>query len=539
VRTLKLLPISILIFASIYPASASRVSMLDARKSLIAYAIQFEARGKTSVAKADYKDWLKSFSFTPEAKAYANGETCLVLGFKSTFQNGLCRLSTAEGAEQYKSSCSDGGLPCNPVVFGKGEGGSVFCASSSAGSQLSKSCAFQTFQYLNTKSEGGIAGLASMSERTFDLSKLSFRAGNEKLKQVAEAIFSGESSLDSAHAFIDQLCQDIATGKKTGNQPQDLKTCLGYRNFLDAAKTPITKANAPVAGEDDDVQDPAVNPSASVAPTATAAPTAAPTTAPSVSPAPTTMPSTPTPTPKSDCCTINAGISAIPVQTQSSVSSIVKDISSKVNSSLPCQSELDPVVASWGMGSFDHPSSGAKRWPAVAPDTYIGYYGPFIYKEPGSDREQRAPPRAVFNAKSETALAKALKDAGIKESPRKAIGEVARYSPVKFGDKVSILLTGYTRMAGGNLPVTSKDVVEVILTKDCKFFSVNVSLEGNGENNIPIDAKTCATVHSLSQSRGLTSSDWTRIVGRPIKAFSAQEILNACGPNGSLVNTLK
>jgi hypothetical protein len=226
----------VVISLSLNPAyAASSMSALNARVKLVEYAVQFEKTHPLDTRSLSIQ-WNEILSLISSAEAYANGEACLVLGFKSTFQNNLCKLSSAEGAAAYTDQCSDGTLPCNPTIFGKADS-KIFCAPANSGNELSKSCAFETFQYLDQKSNHAIPGFADMSAKTFDIAKLKISEKSPALLSAAQTLFSGkDASLDKAFQFASQLCQDISTGKKTGNQPEDLKTCQKYLSFLEKAK---------------------------------------------------------------------------------------------------------------------------------------------------------------------------------------------------------------------------------------------------------------------------------------------------------------
>ncbi len=75
------------------------------------------------------------FNLFSKAYAYKEGDPCLILGFQSTYKNGMCRLSLADGAKEYRGSCSKGKYACNPQVFGSTDS-KPFCVSAALGSEL-------------------------------------------------------------------------------------------------------------------------------------------------------------------------------------------------------------------------------------------------------------------------------------------------------------------------------------------------------------------------------------------------------------------
>src|SRR5690349_15568105 len=88
------------------------------RMELMKYAIKIESALRHETEWSEVS-WFEKIKLIEQAYAYKEGETCLVLGFKSQFKNGLCRLSKAEGIKEYKDQCPQSSLPCNPQIFGK------------------------------------------------------------------------------------------------------------------------------------------------------------------------------------------------------------------------------------------------------------------------------------------------------------------------------------------------------------------------------------------------------------------------------------
>jgi hypothetical protein len=243
---LKLLILSCAFLATSFAQAQVNASSFEARVKLIQYEVQFEAKHSVDLSVKKKFSWIGSL--IQNAEAYANGEACLVLGFKSTFEDNLCKLSAAEGATDYQSQCTSGTLPCNPTVFGQADATHVFCAPTSAGSQLSRSCAYQSFQFLDKQSGHAIPNFDQISFKNFDAGKLDLNTGKTALIAASKVLFSApNASLDRAFDFTAKLCQDISGGKKTGNQPEDLKTCKMYLGFLSQAKTDATPQVASLA----------------------------------------------------------------------------------------------------------------------------------------------------------------------------------------------------------------------------------------------------------------------------------------------------
>lgn len=184
-----------------------------------------------------------------EAHAYSDGDTCMILGFKSQFKNGMCRLSKAEGIKNYKSQCKVGSLPCNPQVFGKPSQNGLFCVPQSAGQELSKYCAHKTISHLGEKSKSSdLKEAAKLTPHQFDLKKLDISKLDDATSKMAESLFSEkDSSLESAIGFMDNLCGDLQANKsiKKKNskmQKMDLDNCQKYLGVLKQAKLPLPVA---------------------------------------------------------------------------------------------------------------------------------------------------------------------------------------------------------------------------------------------------------------------------------------------------------
>lgn len=216
------------------------------RVDLMKYVIKQEGKLRLDT-KWEEASWFQKFKLIDEAYAYKEGEACLILGFKSTFKNGMCRLSAAEGLKEYKKQCSGGELPCNPQVFGKPSADKAFCVSQSAGRELSKACAKETFDHLATTSKSEVLkDLEKKSLKEFDLDKIDLSKIDEPLNQAMQSIFKAEdSNLDAAIKFTKDLCEELKLSKKSGHQPMDVKTCESHLALLEKGNVTFNKTDKP------------------------------------------------------------------------------------------------------------------------------------------------------------------------------------------------------------------------------------------------------------------------------------------------------
>jgi hypothetical protein len=207
------------------------------RVELMKYAIKIESSLRHET-KWDEVSWFEKFKIIEEAYAYKEGETCLVLGFKSQFKNGLCRLSKAEGIKEYKEQCPQSSLPCNPQIFGKASADKPFCVPQNSGRDLSKSCAKETFSHLAKKTKAAeLKDIPNMTRANFDLDKIDLSKMSPEVEKEFNGIFSHtDSSLDAAISFTEGLCSDLKATTQTGHQPTDLKTCESHLALLKKGK---------------------------------------------------------------------------------------------------------------------------------------------------------------------------------------------------------------------------------------------------------------------------------------------------------------
>lgn len=238
---------SLLVITFLISSLPSFAAKIHERVELMKYAIAVESalphETKWEVT------WLEQFKLIQEAYAYREGETCLVLGFKSQYKQGKCRLSSAEGIKDYKKQCSGDSLPCNPKIFGKPSPDQPFCISKNSGKELSKYCAKETFNHLAEKSNSpALKDIAKMSAKAFDLSKIDLSKMDKSLSDAFSAVFKdADSDLESAVKFTRELCEDLKLSTKRGHQPFDVRTCEGHLALLEKGKTPVaeTKSETP------------------------------------------------------------------------------------------------------------------------------------------------------------------------------------------------------------------------------------------------------------------------------------------------------
>lgn len=234
-----------ILFLSSIPLTHA-TSGLQERALLMKFMIQAESKQKLELEWTT--SWWKKIKLIEEAHAYKEGETCLVLGFKSQFKKGMCRLSLAEGAKSYKAQCSAGTLPCNPQIFGKPSSEKPFCVSASSGKELSKYCSYKSFSHLAEKSKGvklspdakkAITSIQQMNAKSFDLDKIDVKSLDQSMgKQVEELFSAADSNIESAVSFLKGLCGDLKTATQTGDTSLDLKNCEAQLEMLETLSEP-------------------------------------------------------------------------------------------------------------------------------------------------------------------------------------------------------------------------------------------------------------------------------------------------------------
>lgn len=209
------------------------------RVELMKYVIKQESKMRTDT-KWDEVSWYQKIKLIEDAYAYKEGESCLILGFKSHFTNGMCRLSAAEGVSEYRKQCEGTDLPCNPQVFGKPSSDKPFCIAKASGRELSKSCAKKTFEHLaSTSKSEALKDIEKQSIKEFNLDKIDLSQIDEALSQAMQSIFKSEDSdLEAAIKFTKELCEDLKLATQTGHQPLDVKTCQSHLALLEKGKLP-------------------------------------------------------------------------------------------------------------------------------------------------------------------------------------------------------------------------------------------------------------------------------------------------------------
>lgn len=177
--------------------------------------------------------WLDQLKIIEEAYAYKEGESCLILGFKSQYKNGKCRIADAEDIKDYKSQCQGNSLPCNPQVFGKPSAEKPFCVTPGV-KELSKACAKEAFSHVAKNSKAPeLQAVPSMSLQKFDLDKIEMGSMSSELSSGLSALFKhDDSSLEAAIKFTESLCEDLKLSTKSGHQPLDNKICQAQLSFL-------------------------------------------------------------------------------------------------------------------------------------------------------------------------------------------------------------------------------------------------------------------------------------------------------------------
>jgi hypothetical protein len=214
-----------------------------ARVELMKYVISEEAKHPVQTKWSDSKleSFFKNLELVSSAYAYRDGDVCIVLGFKSMFENGMCSLTKAHAVENYKQDCSAGELPCNPVVFGQAEGKGVFCVSPAEDKQLSKSCAFEAFSSVNKTTP--IPGFDKVTRGSFNLDTMKAMESDPATASAFTSLFkSKNSSIAASIDFTKSICASISNSKKSVNQKSDVATCNSYLSFLE--HTPATAAEA-------------------------------------------------------------------------------------------------------------------------------------------------------------------------------------------------------------------------------------------------------------------------------------------------------
>ena len=196
-------------------------SELQGRVDLMKYAIELERSLPLNLDKEP--TYTFNFKLIDDAHAYREGETCLILGFKSKFQKGMCRLSAAEGAKELQKECSSSQYACNPQVFGSAAESKPFCVSKSIRRDLSKACAHENIKFVQKKKPSNhLKEVLGNSAASFDLDKLDVtKLESETLSELRSTFGNQESAIQ----FTQSLCEDLKQSEKTGHQPFDSKIC--------------------------------------------------------------------------------------------------------------------------------------------------------------------------------------------------------------------------------------------------------------------------------------------------------------------------
>lgn len=227
-----------------YSSFASSVQEHALKKiTLMKYVTEEEAK-----YGLDFKLTSFHFNFIEEAYAYSEGSACLILGFQSTFKNGMCRLSKAEGAKELLSQCSKGSLPCNPEIFGNSSKG-PFCVPQYGGAELSRHCSHASIKNLkespeyknfSDKTKSILKEVASTSPKDFSFGQVKDLS---KDANVSKAFISNfKTGLEESKKFTEGLCQAIKQApNKSKIHEMDIKNCQAQLDLLNEVNVSETK----------------------------------------------------------------------------------------------------------------------------------------------------------------------------------------------------------------------------------------------------------------------------------------------------------
>lgn len=207
------------------------------RVELMKYVISEEALHPVQTEWEEVS-FFQKIKLIEEAHAYKEGDTCLILGFKSKYINGMCRLSKAEDIKNYKAQCSPGTLPCNPHVFGKPSQDKPFCVTPNSGNELSKYCAHKAMSHLSQKSKSPLLkGVEKVSPKKFDINAINLSKIDPALAKEVDSLFGAkDSSVQAAVTFMKGLCADLKAEKASKMQRLDIDNCHSYLSLLEKSQ---------------------------------------------------------------------------------------------------------------------------------------------------------------------------------------------------------------------------------------------------------------------------------------------------------------
>jgi hypothetical protein len=238
-RNINLLSAFLLLLSSAYGSSFKEDALK--RMSLMSYASYSEVQ-----SPYDLKwDSLTSsyFSFLPVAHAYQEGDPCLILGFKSTFKNGMCRLSLSVDAKKYKRSCAKGLYACNPQVFGS-KNDKPFCISASLGNELSKYCSHKSLSSIasavesknfSAKTREVLKRVTKTSPQNFSFEMTLDLTKDDGFNKALTSLFKEPLTMKKSEEYTSSLCSSIQSSKSSRTFKLDLENCKQQLQILSGA----------------------------------------------------------------------------------------------------------------------------------------------------------------------------------------------------------------------------------------------------------------------------------------------------------------
>jgi hypothetical protein len=224
-------------FSSLYARESNKREALK-RLSLMSYVSHVEGQYpydlKWETLKTSY------FSIFSKAHAYKEGDPCLILGFQSVYKNGMCRLSLAKGAKEYKNSCRIGEYACNPQVFGKNES-KPFCVSASMGSELSKYCSHKSIASLyqtesassfSKETQDALKKVSNTNPRDFNFEMIIDATDDNKFNESLAALYKDPLTIEKSKEFTTTLCGAIQSSRKSKAHGLDLSSCEAQLKIL-------------------------------------------------------------------------------------------------------------------------------------------------------------------------------------------------------------------------------------------------------------------------------------------------------------------
>lgn len=232
-------------FSSLYASEPNKREALK-RLSLMSYVIHLEAQQSYDL-KWD-KLTTSYFNIFSKAHAYKEGDPCLILGFQSVYSGGMCRLSKAVDAKQFKNSCRSGEYACNPQVFGTNRE-KPFCVSASIGSELSKYCAHKSIISLSqveslskysNKTQEALVKITKTDPRDFNFEMVLAATDDNKFNESFNALYIDPYTLKKSQEFTTSLCSAIQSSGKSKAHSLDLSSCDAQLKLLSSTATEET-----------------------------------------------------------------------------------------------------------------------------------------------------------------------------------------------------------------------------------------------------------------------------------------------------------